>query len=70
MPNNIYFYKISLDDKDGDFGYITNTDIPNFAGDATGRLEKLAKSVLDKLNETEHMEPISVEIKFLDVFKK
>jgi len=70
MADKIYFYRISKDYEDGTEGYIISTNIPNFAEDAKSKLERLARNALDQMDKAEHIEPISVEIKFFDASEK
>lgn len=70
MTDKIYFYRISKDYEDGIEGYITSTNIPNFAESTRSKLERLARNALDQIDKAKHIEPISVEIKFLDAPEK
>jgi hypothetical protein len=70
MTDKIYFYRISKDYEDGTEGYTISTNVPNFAGDTKSKLEELAKNVLDQIDKSKHLDPISVEIKFQDAFEK
>jgi hypothetical protein len=70
MKNNQYYYKIIVDYEEEIPGYLIETNIPYFSEKERNSLEKLTREVIDNLNETKHMEPLSVEIRFLDVFNK
>jgi hypothetical protein len=69
MINKQYFCRVIPSDKDGTPCYTTETNIPDFAEDIRSKLEKLAEDTLKKLDETKHMEQLSVEIKFFYTFE-